>query len=108
MNAAVVERVRAFEERLAASLRSLVEGSGMTVGVPAFVAELIVQLADRMFEFVFTVERTEQQQEEIVLTFVDIVASYIERFATPAAIEGISAEEFLRALGVDASVIEAE
>jgi len=106
LNPAVVERVRALDARLAESLRSAVAGSGMTVGVPQFVAALLVRLFDRMFEFVFTVERTEQQQEEIVLTFVDIVASYIERFATPAAIAGISAEEFVRALGEDPSAIE--
>jgi len=98
LNAAVVERVRAFEERLAASLRSLVEGSGMTVGVPDFVAELIVQLADRMFEFVFMAQRTAEEQEEIVLTYIDMVATYLERFATSAGVEGLSAEEFARAL----------
>jgi hypothetical protein len=97
-----------LDARLAESLRSAVAGSGMTVGVPEFVAALLVRLFDRMFEFVFTVERTEQQQEEIVLTFVDIIASYIERFATPAALEGISAEEFVRALGEDPSAIEAQ
>jgi len=85
-------------ERLAASLLSLVEGSGMTVGVPDFVAELVVRLADRMFEFVFMVERTAEQQEEIVLTFIDMVATYVERFATSAGVEGLSAEEFAMAL----------
>jgi hypothetical protein len=98
LNAAVVGRVRALEERLAASLRSLVEGSGMTVGVPEFVAELVVQLTDRMFEFVFLADRTAEKQEEIVLAFIDMVATYVERFATPAGVEGLSAEEFARAL----------
>jgi AcrR family transcriptional regulator len=108
LNPAVVERVRALDARLAESLRSAVAGSGMTAGVPEYVAALLVRLFDRMFEFVFTVERTEREQEEIVLTFVDIVASYIERFATPAAIKGISAEDFVRALGEDPSAMEAQ
>ncbi len=98
LNVAVVDRVRALDARLAASLRSAVIGSGMTAGVPDFVAGLLVRLFDRMFEFVFTEERTAKQQEEIVLTFVDMVASYVERFATPTAMEGISAEAFVRAL----------
>jgi AcrR family transcriptional regulator len=98
LNAAVVGRVRALEERLAASLRSLVEGSGMTVGVPDFVAELVVQLTDRMFEFVFLADRTAEKQEEIVLAFIDMVATYVERFATSAGVEGLSAEEFAQAL----------
>jgi len=62
------------------------------------VAELVVRLADRMFEFVFLVERTAEEQEEIVLTFIDMVATYVERFATSAGVEGLSAEEFARAL----------
>jgi AcrR family transcriptional regulator len=98
LNAAVVDRVRALVERLAASLLLLVEGSGMTVGVPDFVAELVVRLADRMFEFVFMVDRTAEEQEEIVLTFIDMVATYVERFATSAGVEGLSAEEFAMAL----------
>jgi AcrR family transcriptional regulator len=98
LNAAVVGRVSALVQRLAASLRSLVEGSGMTVGVPYFVAELVVRLADRMFEFVFMVERTAEEQEAIVLTFIDMVATYVERFATSAGVEGLSAQEFARAL----------
>ena len=98
LNAAVVGRVGGLVERLAMSLRSLVEGSGMAVGVPDFVAELVVRLADRMFEFVFMVERTAEEQEEIVLAFIDMVATYVERFATPAGVEGLSAEEFARAL----------
>jgi AcrR family transcriptional regulator len=98
LNAAVVGRVRALEERLAASLRSLVEGSGMTVGVPDFVPELVVHLTDRMFEFVFMAERTAEEQEEIVLTYIDMVATYVERFATSAGVEGLSAQEFALAL----------
>jgi AcrR family transcriptional regulator len=101
LNAAVVDRVRTLEARIAASLRSAVAGTGLTEGGPEFIAALLVRLFDRMFEFAFVVKRTPKQQEEIVLTFVDIVATYMERFATPAGLEGVSAEEFVRALTED-------
>ncbi len=106
LNAAVVDRVRALDARLAASLRAAVEGAGMTVGGPRFIADLLVRLFDRMFEFVFLVERTAEEQEAIVLTFVDIVATYMERFSTPAGREGISPEEFVRVLAQDRAVSE--
>jgi len=98
LNAAVVDRVRVLEQHLAASLRSAVEGLGMTERGPDFIADLLVRLFDRCFEFVFLAERTAEEQKEIVLTFVDIVATYIERYVTPAGLEGISAEEFVRTL----------
>jgi AcrR family transcriptional regulator len=98
MNAAVVEAVQILEERLAASLHSVVVGQGMTPHGPDFIAGLLVRLFERTFEFVFLTERPAAEQEQIVLTFVDIVATYIERFATPAGLEGISPQEFVRAL----------
>lgn len=98
LNAAVVDRVQALEARIAASMRSAVAGTGITEGGPEFIAALQVRLFDRMFEFAFLRQRTAEQQEEIVLTFVDIVSTYMERFATPEGLEGISAEEFVRAL----------
>lgn len=99
LNAAVVDCVQALEARIAASMRSAVAGTGLTEGGPVFISPLQVRLFDRMFEFVFGAERTAEQQEEIVLTFVDIVSTYMERFATPEGLEGTSAEEFVRALG---------
>jgi AcrR family transcriptional regulator len=90
LNPAVVERVRELDARLAGSLRSAARGTGMLAGAPDFIAELVVRLFDRMFEFVFLVDRSADEQEAIVLTFVDVVASYLERFATPAGLEGIA------------------
>ena len=101
LNRAVVDRVRVLEARIAASIGSAVAGAGITEGGPEFIAPLIVRLFDRMFEFVFLAERTAAQQEEIVLTFVDMVSTYMERFATPGGINGITAEEFVRALTRD-------
>jgi AcrR family transcriptional regulator len=98
LNPAVVERVRELDARLAASLRSTTTAAGMLEGAPAFTAELLVRLFDRMFEFVFVAQRTAEEQETIVLSFVDIIASYLERFATPAGRDGMPTQEFALAL----------
>jgi len=98
LNAAVVERVRELDARMAEALRAAVRGTGMMSGAPDFTAELLVRLFDRMFEFVFLAERTATEQEEIVLDFADMVASHMERFATPAGLEGVPSRQFLRAL----------
>ena len=108
LNAAVVDRVRSLEARIASSLRSAVAGTGLTEGGPEFISALLVRLFDRMFEFVFLAERTAKQQEEIVLTFVDIVSTYMERFATSGGPEGVSAEEFVRALTEDPTGSESQ
>jgi AcrR family transcriptional regulator len=97
MNAAVVERVRALDARLAAAFRAAVRSSGMLEGVPDYFAGLLVRLFDRMFEYVFLAERTAAEQEAIVRSYVDMICTYMERFATPAGLEGISAEEFVAA-----------
>lgn len=102
MNQVVVERVLALDARQAASLRAAVRGAGMLEGAPGFIAELMVRLFDRMFEFVFLAERTPEEQEAIVRSFVDMLASYMERFATPAGRKGISAQELVQALEVTA------
>jgi len=99
LNAAVEDCVREVDVRLAASLRAATAGAGLLTGTPTFNAELIVRLFDRMFEFVFLAARTAEEQETIVLTFVDIIATYLERFATPAGLDGVPAAEFGLALG---------
>jgi AcrR family transcriptional regulator len=98
-NVAVLERVRELDARLAFSFRSALRGAGILEGAPDFIGELLVRLFDRMFEFVFCEPRSVQEQETIVLTFVGMIATYMERFATPRGLEGITAEEFARALG---------
>jgi AcrR family transcriptional regulator len=98
LNPAVVERVRSLDARLAASFQAAVRSSGMLTGVPDFVAELLVRLFDRMFEFVFLAERSAAEQEAIVLAYVDMICTYMERFATSVGIEGMPAEQFVWAL----------
>jgi AcrR family transcriptional regulator len=97
-NPAVLDRVGELDARLAFSFRSAIRGSGLTEGAPDFIAELLVRLFDRMFEFVFRDPRSPEEQETIVLSFVDMIAGYMDRFATPRGLEGIDADEFARAL----------
>ena len=98
LNPAVVERVCALDASLAQGLRMSITGVGLLSGEPDFGTELVVRLFDRMFEYVFLAERTPEEQEAIVRTFTDMVVTYAERFATPAGIDGLSAEEFVAAL----------
>jgi AcrR family transcriptional regulator len=102
LNPAVADRVRARDARLATSLRTAVRASGMLSGAPEFSAELLVRLYDRMFEFAFITDRSPEERERIVFTFVEMVIRYMESFATPEGIEGIPAERFVRALMRDA------
>jgi AcrR family transcriptional regulator len=98
LNPAVDEMVRALDARLADQLRVAVRATGMMQGAPDFIAELLVRLFDRMFEFVFLTERSAAEQEEIVLTFVDMIASHMEHYATAAGIAGISPQELVERL----------
>lgn len=99
LNAMVVDRVSALDVRLASSLRSAMEGTGMIRGAPEYGADLLVRLFDRTFEYVFLAERAPAEQEEIILGFVDLISTYVERFATTAGVQGIPSGEFLRVLG---------
>ncbi len=102
-NAAVVERVAELDRRVAGAFRAAVRGSGMLDGAPDFVSELLVRLFDRVFEFVFSQPRTAREQEEIVRTFVDMTADYMERYATSAGVAGVPLADFLPALQRESS-----
>jgi AcrR family transcriptional regulator len=98
LNAAVEEAVRTLDARMAAALNAAAVGAGFIHRTPPFNAGLIVRLFDRTFEHIFGAERPAQEQEAILLGAVDMIASYMERYATPAGLDGISAEQFLEAL----------
>ena len=80
--------------------RGLAEYTGIPVGkgAPDFAAELLVRLFDRVFEFVFSQRRTAQEQEAIVREFVEMVATHMERYATPTGVRGVNLSDFLPAL----------
>jgi AcrR family transcriptional regulator len=96
LNAAVAEKVRELDARHAASLALAATQTGMAEGAPWFISELLVRLFDRMFEFIYRSGAEIGEQKRMLATGVDIAASYMERFATPAGIAGVPAEEFVR------------
>jgi hypothetical protein len=51
-----------------------------------------------MFQFVFLADRTAEEQEEIVLFFVDMIARSMEPFETAAGVDGISAQRVVQAI----------
>jgi AcrR family transcriptional regulator len=97
LNAAVQDRVRQLDVRMAATLHSATRGAGFIEEGPHFGAGLIVRLWDRTFEHIFRIERSREEQEAIVAEVCDMIASFMERYATRAGLEGISSKEFLAA-----------
>jgi AcrR family transcriptional regulator len=99
LNAAVQDRVRQLDAQMAASLHAATLGAGFIEEGPHFGARLIVRLWDRTFEHIFRIERSHSEQEAITLEVVDMISSYMERYATPAGLDGISPEQFLSVFG---------
>lgn len=95
-NPAVQDSVRQLDARMASSLRAATTGAGFIEEGPHFGAGMIVRLFDRMFEHVFGIERSAEEQRAIVLDVLDMICSYMERFATPAGLDGVDPEDFVR------------
>jgi AcrR family transcriptional regulator len=98
LNAAVQDRVLQLDARMAASLHAATTRAGFMERGPHFGAGLIVRLWDRTFEHIFRVERSAEEQEAIVREVIDMIATYMERYATAAGLEGVSTEKFLAVL----------
>ena len=99
LNAAVQDRVRQLDARMAASLHAATRGAGFIEQGPHFGAGLIVRLWDRTFEHIFRIERSAEEQEAIVQEVCDMIATFMERYTTPAGLEGVSPEDFLKTYG---------
>jgi hypothetical protein len=82
---------------MAASLHAATRGAGFIEEGPHFGAGLIVRLWDRTFEHIFRIERSAEEQEEIVREVCDMIATFMERYTTRAGLDGISPQEFLKA-----------
>lgn len=95
LNPAVTEKVRELDSRHASSLAAAASRTGMVDGAPPFISHLLVRLFDRLFEFIYLSGADLGEQERILATGVDITASYLERFATPAGRRGVPAEQFV-------------
>jgi AcrR family transcriptional regulator len=106
-SAVVRDRIRWQDKRLAESLAVIIAAAGfLRDDSPEVGPELLVRLTDRMFEFVlFERGGPAEEQERIVLGFVDMIASFGERYATDAGREGISGEEFRRLLAARGDVL---
>ena len=97
-SAAVLHRVRQQDARLAAWLAAAIEAAGfLEPETPGYGLELIVRLSDRMFEYVL-LDVSPEIQEDVVARFVDMTASYAERYASAVGLEGLPADEFVAAL----------
>jgi AcrR family transcriptional regulator len=99
-SAIVRNRVRWQDKRLAESFGQVIGAAGfLRDDTPELGPELLVRLTDRMFEFVLLEHGGSlEQQENIVRGFVDMIATYSERYATPVGANGISGEKFRRLL----------
>jgi AcrR family transcriptional regulator len=80
VNPVVAEHVQARDRQVFASLRYAVRATGMLDGTPEFVSELLVPLYHQMFRLVFLIDRTPAPLDEIVLSFVHMVAPSLERY----------------------------
>lgn len=96
----VEEYVDRMDERMATWIHEAVEATGMVrADTPPYRHELFTRLADRTLEFILRSEMDEAEQDMTAWMFCDAIASYFERFATDAGLNGVPAEEFLKALG---------
>lgn len=96
----VIDHVRAEDARIAKWLIDVFGVVGfLTPETPDYGADLMVRLFDRTFEFVFIDQRSTDEQEAIVELVTDLIASFVERFATASGLEGISQADFTTALG---------
>jgi len=99
-NPAVRARVRHHDDRLAEWLEAATRATGLVCDdSPAWGAQLLMRLADRMFEFALAERDVPADRDDIVAHFIDMIAGQLERYGTRAGIEGIPVAEFARLLG---------
>jgi len=97
-SAAIRDRVREQDARLASWLQTVVDAAGFLADdAPPYGIDVIVRLGDRLMEYVL-LDVPKDAQEALVGSYVDMVASYAERYATPVGMEGLPAHEFVAAL----------
>lgn len=88
MNGAVRAYGRRHNQQTAAELFDLVRSAGMVVdGTPLAVAELAVEIGDRVFQLAF--EHNLAGDAFLVEEGIEMVATYLERYATEAGLSGV-------------------
>ncbi|MBJ7347704.1 MAG: hypothetical protein JHC87_03915, partial [Thermoleophilaceae bacterium] len=66
---------------------------------PDWAAEVAVRSFDRVFEFVFSTQRSDSERLEITEAFLDMIGTYGEiNYVTKRGAEGIPSSEFIAAL----------
>lgn len=89
-NAAVREFGREHNRRTAAELQELAEGLGlMERGVSRSFMELAVEVGDRVFQLAF--EHDLLGDQALIDEGTAMLVAYLERYATPAGLSGVSA-----------------
>lgn len=66
---------------------------------PKWGGAMIVWQCDRIFEFIFREDRSLDEQEAIMREFLDMLLSQIQKYATPAGLEGIPRDRYLELAG---------
>lgn len=99
--ATVLDRVDRRYQRMAQWLAHATEVNGMLRDdVPPWGTGLIVWSSDRVFEFMFRVERGVDEERAIMREFIGMTCDYIEnRYASQAGIEGVPGALFTERAG---------
>jgi AcrR family transcriptional regulator len=89
---AVLEFGRQHDRQIAGALYALLRETGLIADdADPMLAELAERVGDRVFEFAF--ERDPHGDERVISEGIDLVTSYVERFATPTGLTGVPAPE---------------
>lgn len=95
----VVERIKQMDLRTANWWSEAVVKAGMLPpGGPVHRRGMLARLGDRALEYVLTSGLSAAEQDETLEQYVDMTASFIERFATQRGVDGIPTSEFFMAL----------
>jgi AcrR family transcriptional regulator len=87
---AVLEFGRQHDRQIAGALYGFLREAGLVVDdADPMVADLAERVGDRVFEFAF--ERDPRGDERVISEGIDLVTAYVERFATPAGLDGVPA-----------------
>jgi AcrR family transcriptional regulator len=86
---AVYDYCRAHNKRIAADLLAFAQDAGLVrPDADPQVVELAVEIGDRVFQLAF--EHDLRGDERIIAEGIELVTGYLERYATPDGIAGIS------------------
>ncbi|MFT4049737.1 MAG: TetR/AcrR family transcriptional regulator [Solirubrobacterales bacterium] len=92
-------RVRERCNEMAHWIQDGAAAAGLADEFPPWGGEALIWTADRAFEVMFRVERSEEERRAIFDEALEMMGNQLEKYATPAGLEGIPAREFLIAAG---------